>query len=211
MSPSAVDLSSLTALVLHGATIVWICASGLSQCEPPCSCCSYWWLNIYASVFLNLHKDAAHKARLTGLPEFVYDYNMDQQKRGQLIDQEMIKQATIIEDLRYGVSVVRITIHCTFYNHIWQLTLCHWIASMQVSKCDFSQLMYSTVLRFVHSQLSVQPYPWVWNAIDNDLGLSPLHWWEVNLLFGFELSLSLSNLSSFVWFLWAGTLRYKAS
>ena len=68
---------------------------------------------------------------------------MDQQKRGQLIDQEMIKQATIIEDLRYGVSVVRITIHCTFYNYIRRMTLHHQLASLQVNKCDFSQLIYS--------------------------------------------------------------------
>ena len=63
---------------------------------------------------------------------------MDQQKRGQLIDQEMIKQATIIEDLRYGVSVVRIKIHCTFYNQIWRMTVRHQIASLLVNKCDFS-------------------------------------------------------------------------
>lgn len=34
------------------------------------------------------------------MPDFVYDYEMDQRKRVRLIDMEMTKQAKIIEDLR---------------------------------------------------------------------------------------------------------------
>lgn len=34
------------------------------------------------------------------MPDFVYDYEMDQRRRVRLIDMEMSKQAKIIEDLR---------------------------------------------------------------------------------------------------------------
>ena len=43
----------------------------------------------------------AYKAKIYGMPDFVYDYRMDQQKRARLIDQEMSEQAKIIDDLRH--------------------------------------------------------------------------------------------------------------
>lgn len=40
--------------------------------------------------------------RIFGMPNFVYDYEMDQRKRVRLIDEEMSKQARIVDDLRWG-------------------------------------------------------------------------------------------------------------